>query len=214
MARLAEAIATLLVPHMLRDVPRRRRDSGVAAPSSSTMCAFAYPDGRKVFDHFDLHIEPGQRVGLVGESGGGKSTLFALLQRFYDCRTGRILIDGQDIARRTQESLREPSRRAAGISLFHRSLIEKFATAGRSQRRPRYGRRAMRRAALTSSRRCRKALHTIVGDRGVKLSGGQRQRIAIARAFLKDAPILLLDEATSALDSESEERGPRGARAR
>ena len=150
-------------------------------------------------------IQPGQRVGLVGQSGGGKSSLFVLLQRFYDVQHGSITIDGQDISRVTQQSLREAiSVVPQDISMFHRSIMENI----------RYGRPTatddeVLRAAIAA--RCDfvetlpEGLATMVGDRGVKLSGGQRQRIAIARAFLKDAPILLLDEATAALDSESEE---------
>ena len=148
---------------------------------------------------------PGQRVGLVGQSGGGKSTIFTLLQRFYDVNQGHIAIDGQNISQVTQESLRAAiSVVPQDISLFHRSIMENI----------RYGRpdatdAEVLRAAIAA--RCDfvetlpEGMATQVGDRGVKLSGGQRQRIAIARAFLKDAPILLLDEATAALDSESEE---------
>jgi ATP-binding cassette subfamily B protein len=166
---------------------------------------FSYPDGRRIFEDFSLSFSPGERVGLVGHSGGGKSTLFALLQRFYDVQFGRILIDGQDISRVTQESLRA----AIGIvpqdiSMFHRPVMENI----------RYGRPEatddeVREAAMSA--RCDfieelpAGMRTIVGERGIKLSGGQRQRIAIARAFLRDAPLLLLDEATSALDGESEE---------
>jgi ATP-binding cassette subfamily B protein len=158
-----------------------------------------------VFEKFSLRIQPGQRVGLVGHSGGGKSTLFMLLQRFYDIQRGSITIDGQDISRVTQQSLRAAiSVVPQDISLFHRSILENI----------RYGRPTatddeVLRAAIAA--RCDfvenlpEGFATMVGDRGVKLSGGQRQRIAIARAFLKDAPILLLDEATAALDSESEE---------
>ena len=167
---------------------------------------FHYPDGRCVFENFDLRIDAGQRVGLVGTSGGGKSTLFALLQRFYDPQAGRILIDGQDIGRVTQQSLREAIAVVPqDLSLFHRTAMENI----------RYGRPAASDAevfAAACAAKCDDFIRalpsgfaTIVGDRGVKLSGGQRQRIAIARAFLKDAPILLLDEATSALDGESED---------
>ena len=166
---------------------------------------FRYADGQQILKNFNLSFLPGERVGLVGRSGGGKSTLFALLQRFYDVQSGRILIDGQDISLVTQESLRE----AIGvvpqdISMFHRSVMENI----------RYGRPdatddEVLEAAFAA--RCDfvedlpLGMRTIVGERGIKLSGGQRQRIAIARAFLKDAPLLLLDEATSALDGESEE---------
>jgi len=204
-ARLAEAVATLLVPHELRDHPQAEPLVRRGASVKFERVTFRYGDGQQIFEDFSLSFKPGERVGLVGHSGGGKSTLFALLQRFYDVQSGRILLDGQDIARVTQESLRE----AIGvvpqdISLFHRSVMDNI----------RYGRPdASSDEALEAaiSARCDfietlpDRMRTIVGERGVKLSGGQRQRIAIARAFLKDAPLLLLDEATSALDSDSEE---------
>jgi ATP-binding cassette subfamily B protein len=204
-ARLTEAIATLLLPHELRDHPEAEPliKSGAAIAFSNV--TFRYPGGVQVFEKFSLRIQPGQRVGLVGQSGGGKSSLFTLLQRFYDVHHGSITIDGQDIAKVTQQSLREAiSVVPQDISLFHRSIMENI----------RYGRpnatdSEVLRAAIAA--RCDfieslpEGMATIVGDRGIKVSGGQRQRIAIARAFLKDAPILLLDEATAALDSESEE---------
>jgi ATP-binding cassette, subfamily B, bacterial len=205
-ARLSEALVTLLVPHELRDHPEAasfvRRGASVGLEGIS----FCYPNGRAVFKGLNLRLERGQRVGLVGPSGGGKSTLVALIQRFYDLREGRILIDGQDIARVTQESLRAAIAVVPqDLSLFHRSAMENI----------RYGRPDATDAEVIDAAafaRCRDFIEalphgfaTIVGDRGVKLSGGQRQRIAIARAFLKDAPLLLLDEATSALDGESEE---------
>ena len=204
-ARLTEAIATLLLPHELRDDPKAEPLVRSGAAIAFNNISFSYPGGVKVFDKFSLRLQPGERVGLVGQSGGGKSSLFALLQRFYDVQHGSITVDGQDIARVTQQSLREAiSVVPQDISLFQRSIRENI----------RYGRPnatddEVLRAAITA--RCDfveilpEGLDTMVGDRGVKLSGGQRQRIAIARAFLKDAPILLLDEATAALDSESEE---------
>jgi ATP-binding cassette subfamily B protein len=204
-ARLTEALATLLLPHELRDHPEAEPLIKSGAAITFDNISFSYPGAGTVFDKFNLRIQPGQRVGLVGQSGGGKSTLFVLLQRFYDVQHGRIAIDGQDISRVTQQSLREAiSVVPQDISLFHRSIMENI----------RYGRPTatddeVLRAAIAA--RCDfveqlpEGLDTMVGDRGVKLSGGQRQRIAIARAFLKDAPILLLDEATAALDSESEE---------
>ena len=204
-ARLAEAVATLLLPHELRDHPEAEPLVRRGASVKFEHVDFRYADGQHIFEDFSLSFRPGERVGLVGHSGGGKSTLFALLQRFYDPQFGRILIDGQDIARVTQESLRESIGVVPqDISMFHRSVMDNI----------RYGRPdasddEVREAAISA--RCdfiddlHAGMRTIVGDRGVKLSGGQRQRIAIARAFLKDAPLLLLDEATSALDSESEE---------
>jgi ATP-binding cassette subfamily B protein len=204
-ARLTEAIATLLLPHELQDHPKAEPLIKAGAAITFNSVSFCYPSGLKVFDRFSLRLQPGQRVGLVGQSGGGKSSLFVLLQRFYDAQHGSISIDGQNISRVTQQSLREAiSVVPQDISLFHRSIMENV----------RYGRptatdNEVLRAAIAA--RCDfvetlpEGLATMVGDRGVKLSGGQRQRIAIARAFLKDAPILLLDEATAALDSESEE---------
>jgi ATP-binding cassette, subfamily B, bacterial len=204
-ARLTEAIATLLLPHDLKDHPEAEPLVKAGAAIAFNNVGFRYPGGMKVFERFSLRLQAGQRVGLVGQSGGGKSSLFVLLQRFYDAQSGNITIDGQDISRVTQQSLREAiSVVPQDISMFHRSILENI----------RYGRPTatddeVLRAAISA--RCDfvetlpEGLATMVGDRGVKLSGGQRQRIAIARAFLKDAPILLLDEATAALDSESEE---------
>ena len=206
LARLSEALATLLVPHHLRDHPQATSLARSGATVEFEHIDFCYPDGRRVFSDFSLPIEPGQRVGLVGQSGCGNSTLFLLLQRFYDLQGGRILIGDQDVSRVTQESLRSAIAVVPqDISLFHRSIMENI----------RYGRPdasdADVRAAIVAAN-CEDFIEklpegptTIVGDRGIKLSPGQRQRIGIARAFLKDAPILLLDEATSALDSESEE---------
>ena len=204
-ARLAEALATLLVPHELRDHPEARPLIRRGARVVFDKISFQYPDGDEIFRDFSLNLERGQRVGLVGQSGGGKSTLLALLQRQYDLDSGRILIDGQNIARVTQDSLRQAIAVVPqDISLFHRSVMENI----------RYGRPdATDNMVLeaTLAARCDfieslpEGINTIVGDRGVKLSGGQRQRIAMARAFLKDAPLLLLDEATSAVDTESEE---------
>jgi ATP-binding cassette subfamily B protein len=205
-ARLSEALATLLVPHELRDHPAAAPLIKRGASVEFADVTFRYSDKHRVFTGLNLRLDPGQRVGLVGQSGGGKSTLFALLQRFYDLPEGQILIDGQDIAKVTQESLREAIAVVPqDISLFHRSVIENI----------RYGRpEATDREVLEAAAMARcgdfiaalpNGIETTVGERGVKLSGGQRQRIAIARAFLRNAPLLLLDEATSALDGDSEE---------
>jgi len=206
MARLSEALSTLLVPHELRDLPGAEPLVRRGARVTLEKVSFSYPDGHKIFTDFSLDIEAGQRLGLIGRSGSGKSTLFALVQRFYDIQSGRILIDGQDVARVTQQSVRDAiSVVPQDISLFHRTVMENI----------RYGRPDATDAEVMQASMAAKCdqfiaalpdgFETIVGERGFKLSGGQRQRIAIARAFLKDAPILLLDEATSALDIESEE---------
>jgi ATP-binding cassette subfamily B protein len=166
--------------------------------------------GRGGVDGLSLRIKPGEKIGVVGASGAGKSTLVALLLRLYDAEKGRILIDGVDVATVTQESL----RRQIGMvtqetAMFNRTARDNIA----------YGNPEASEAALIAAARAAEAHDFILnlrdfaghagydaflGERGVKLSGGQRQRIALARAFLKDAPILVLDEATSALDSEVE----------
>jgi ATP-binding cassette subfamily B protein len=205
-ARLSEALTTLLIPHELQDHPQARPLKAARASVAFSKVRFAYPDGRLVFRDFDLRIRAGERVGLVGTSGCGKSTLIALLQRFYDVQGGRISIDGEDISRVTQQSLRKLIAVVPqDIALFNRTLRENI----------RYGNPRATDAevkAAAGAARCDDFIGalpdgwgTVVGDRGVNLSGGQRQRIAIARAFLKNAPVLVMDEATSALDPDSEE---------
>jgi ATP-binding cassette, subfamily B, bacterial len=158
-----------------------------------------------LFQDFSLRINAGERVGLVGHSGSGKTTFIKLLQRLYDLNDGRILIDGQEIARAAQMSLRSQLALVPQEPLlFHRSLAENIAYA-----RPEASATEVERAAQLANAhdfivRQPKGYATLVGERGVKLSGGERQRVALARAFLADAPILILDEATSSLDSESE----------
>jgi ATP-binding cassette, subfamily B, multidrug efflux pump len=176
--------------------------------------SFAYgaasDPARPVIDSLNLHIRPGEKIGLVGRSGAGKSTIVNLLLRFYDIPQGRVLIDGQDIALATQDSLRaQIGMVTQDTSLLHRSVSDNIRYG-----RPDAGDADMEAAAkraeahdfivTLSDAMGRTGYAAHVGERGVKLSGGQRQRIAIARVMLKDAPILLLDEATSALDSEVE----------
>jgi ATP-binding cassette subfamily B protein len=158
-----------------------------------------------LFEDFSLTIRPGERVGLVGRSGSGKTTIVKLLHRLYDINGGRILIDGEDIAGVTQVSLRTQLALVPQEPiLFHRSLAENIAYG-----RPDASLRDIEAAALLANAhefiiRQPKGYATLVGERGVKLSGGERQRVALARAFLANAPILVLDEATSSLDAESE----------
>jgi ATP-binding cassette subfamily B protein len=168
-----------------------------------TFCYGAH--AQPLFHDFTLRIAAGERVGLVGHSGSGKTTFVKLLQRLYDLNDGRILIDGQEIARAAQVSLRSQLALVPQEPLlFHRSLAENIAYA-----RPEATLAEIERAAQLANAhdfiiRQPKGYATLVGERGVKLSGGERQRVALARAFLADAPILILDEATSSLDSESE----------
>jgi ATP-binding cassette subfamily B multidrug efflux pump len=171
---------------------------------------FTYDDNRNVIHDLDLLIRPGEKVGLVGPSGAGKSTVTNLLLRLYDLRSGRILIDGQDIAQVSQTSLRANIGMVTqDTSLLHRSVRDNLLYGQPSASEAEI-RQALQSAEAESFIELlrdpsgRKGLDAHVGERGVKLSGGQRQRVAIARVMLKNAPILILDEATSALDSEIE----------
>ena len=205
-ARLDEAIGTLLLPHEMPDAPDAR--ALVSGPGRVEFrdVHFAYPGRGRILHGLDLVIEPGQRVGLVGASGAGKSTVVSLLQRFYDVQQGAVLVDGQDIRAITLESLNDRMAIVPqDVALFNRTVMENLRYA-----RPDASEAEVAHAVETA--RCRdfieampQGFHTPVGNRGTRLSGGQRQRLAIARALLKDAPILLLDEATSALDTESEQ---------
>ncbi|HSI57679.1 MAG TPA: ABC transporter ATP-binding protein [Ideonella sp.] len=171
---------------------------------------FNYGGKKRVIDGLSLHIRPGEKIGLVGRSGAGKSTIVNLLLRFYDVESGRVLIDGQDIAGVTQDSLRaQVGMVTQDTSLLHRSVRDNILYGRPDAGDPEMVAAAERAEAhdfiqSLSDPKGRIAYDAHVGERGVKLSGGQRQRVAIARVMLKDAPILLLDEATSALDSEVE----------
>lgn len=166
---------------------------------------FAHDGNEPLFQAFNLVIPAGQRVGLVGQSGSGKTSLTKLLLRFADIEKGTIAIDGQNIAKVTQESLRKAIAYVPQEPmLFHRSLRENIAYGKPDATEEEIVHAAKQANALDFIKKLPQGFDTMVGERGVKLSGGQRQRIAIARAILKDAPLLVLDEATSALDSESE----------
>jgi ATP-binding cassette subfamily B protein len=168
---------------------------------------FSYADAKNehVFDDLNLKIPAGQRIGLVGKSGGGKTTLTSLLLRYMDINNGAINIDGQNIADVTQDSLRNSIAYVPQDPfLFHRTLRENIAYGQLDATDQQIIDAAEKAHAMEFINKLPNGINTVVGERGIKLSGGQRQRIAIARAFLKDSPILVLDEATSALDSESE----------
>ncbi len=204
-ARFGEALQALLVPHDMQDSPQAK---SLEAPYGEVLFRdvdFSYGEARPVLRGLTLAIAAGKRVGLVGRSGSGKSTLLALLQRQYDPSNGHIFIDGVDISTLSRESLAASmSVVSQDVQLFHRSVMENIRYG-----RPEASDADVREAAVAGHADAFIAVlpqgyETPVGERGLKLSGGQRQRLAIARAFLRDAPILLLDEATSALDSESE----------
>ncbi|MEF9942652.1 MAG: ABC transporter ATP-binding protein, partial [Burkholderiaceae bacterium] len=207
-----DGINTLSRSHAVIDAPGARPLAVSQGEIRFDNVSFSYgrQDQQPVIEHLNLTIRPGEKIGLVGRSGAGKSTIVNLLLRFHDIEHGRILIDGQDIAQVTQESLRaQIGMVTQDTSLLHRSVRENILY-GRPDASDADMLAAARRAeadafiqTLTDPKG-RSAYDAHVGERGVKLSGGQRQRIAIARVMLKDAPILLLDEATSALDSEVE----------
>jgi len=205
-----EGMVSIAKPIALPDRPGARELTVTAGRIRFDDIRFGYGRENGLIDGLTLEIAPGEKVGLVGRSGAGKSTLVNLLLRFFELEDGRILIDGQDIATVTQESLRaQISVVTQDTSLLHRSIREniRYGRPGASEEE------IVRAAKLAHAHdfilgledwRQRRGYDAHVGERGVKLSGGQRQRVAIARVILKNAPILVLDEATSALDSEVE----------
>ena len=205
-----DGMNTISQPVQLLDAPDATELKVTRGEIEFKQLGFAYRNGKPLMSDFNLHIKAGEKIGLVGRSGAGKSSLVNILLRFYDINSGQILIDGQDIAKVSQQSLRQHIGMVTqDTSLLHRSVRDNIVY-GRPDASEEDVLLAIERAQAAefipalSDAKGRTGLDAHVGDRGVKLSGGQRQRIAIARVMLKDAPILLLDEATSALDSEVE----------
>ena len=205
LGNITDGVNIIVRPHEVVDQPDAKPLALSRGEIQFADVSFSHDGGMAVFQDLNLTIKPGQKVGLVGPSGAGKSTFVNLLLRLYDLQEGEILMDGQNIAHVTQDSLRgQVAMIPQDPMLFHRTLLENI----------RYGRLNATDAEVVEAAKqayCDDFIQTLpdkyqalVGERGVKLSGGQRQRIAIARAILKDAPILVLDEATSSLDSESE----------
>ncbi len=202
---IRDGLNLLSKPCDVRDAPGAAKLGISDAAIEFRNIQYRYKGARFLFEDFNLQIGGGEKVGLVGRSGSGKSSLIKLLSRYYDLQGGTITIDGQDITGVTQDSLR---RRIALIpqdpSLFNRSIIENIRY-GRPQATDEEVFEAAQQAYIHDFIvKLPEGYQTKVGERGVMLSGGERQRVAIARAILKNAPILILDEATSALDSESE----------
>ncbi|MCL2585350.1 MAG: ABC transporter ATP-binding protein/permease [Streptosporangiales bacterium] len=205
MTEAAQFTELLMTPPAVTDPPEPEPLRPRARDIRFERVTFAHPGGRPLFDGIDLAVPAGTRAGLVGRSGGGKTTLTRLLLRMTDIQGGRILLGGQDISRLRQPDLRGLiSYVPQDPAMFHRTLRENIAF-GRPGATDAEIAEAARAAHVTEfAEALPDGFGTLVGERGVKLSGGQRQRVALARAILRDAPVLLLDEATSALDSESE----------
>jgi len=204
-ADATEMLDILELPQAIRDVPNSEPLRVHEGAISFENVRFEYHDSQSVLKDFTLSVKPHEKVALIGSSGAGKTTIAKLLLRLYDVTDGAILIDGQNIAQVTQESLRSS---IAFVSqepmLFHRSLMDNIRYGKNNATDEEVIEAAKQAHCYEFINRYQEGFNTMVGERGVKLSGGERQRVAIARAILKDAPILILDEATSSLDSESE----------
>ncbi|OAM02012.1 ABC transporter ATP-binding protein [Wolbachia endosymbiont of Dactylopius coccus] len=193
--------------HDIEDMPNAELLTNVRGEIKFESVCFAYSGSKTdVLHNFNLHIQSGQRIGIVGISGTGKTTIIKCLLRYFDVRSGQILIDDQNIINVTQESLRANiSVIPQDITMFHRTILENLQLAKHDASFDEIVEACKKAKVHDDIMQMTNGYHSIVGERGVKVSGGQRQRIAIARAILKDAPILILDEATSALDTPTEQ---------
>ncbi len=200
-----QALSFIMEPHEIVDAPEAKPLVITEGKIVFDHVSYAYPDSPVMFNDLSITIYPGEKVGLVGYSGGGKSTFMRLILRLMNIKSGVILIDGQDISKVTKESLRKNiGTIPQETELFHRSVLENIRFAKPNASDEEVVDAAKKACCEEFILALPQGYDTLVGERGAKLSGGQRQRVAIARAFLKNAPILLLDEATSALDTATE----------
>jgi len=204
-SELEDVVAFRLRDDEMRDAPDATVFKAGIGEIVLDKVSFSYSTQVPIYSDFSLCIKPGERVALVGPSGGGKSTFVKLVERLYDVQGGEIRIDGQNIAKVTQESLRQAIALVPQEPiLFHRSLADNIAYSKPGATKEEIIAAAQKAYAHEFIESLPMGYNTLVGERGIKLSGGERQRVALARAILADAPILILDEATSALDSISE----------
>ena len=206
LAGIQAGLTPFIDKHEIEDTPNAKSLKVKKAEIEFRNVCFAYPNRKKLFNDFNLTIKSGERVGIVGLSGNGKTTLVNLLQRAYDIQGGLILIDGQDISKVTQQSLHQAMAVIPQEAvLFHRTLRENIAYGTENVSDRKVVQAAKTAYADDFIKELPQGYDSLVGDRGCKLSGGERQRIVIARAVLRNSPILILDEATSSLDSKSEQ---------
>lgn len=206
LAGIQAGLEPFIDKHEIEDVPNAKKLKVKKAEIEFKNVCFGYPNREKIFEDFNLTVKSGEKVGIVGLSGNGKTTLVNLLQRSYDIQGGQILIDGQDIKKVTQQSLHQSMAVIPQEAiLFHRTLKENIAYGIENVSDRKVIQAAKTAYADSFIKELPQGYDSLVGDRGCKLSGGERQRIAIARAVLRNSPILILDEATSSLDTESEQ---------